>query len=188
MGNEAIMIEIRIHGRGGQGAVTTGQIIAIAALYDNKYAQTFPLFGVERRGAPVEAFVRMDSSPINLRSQVYNPDVVIVLDPTLVSAVDVTKGLKEKGKMIINTSKNPKELKIKGNFDIHTVDASNIAMNIFKRPIVNTPILGAFSAVTKLVSFKAMMKAIDEKFIETKGKAMAELNKTAVKEVYDNTK
>ncbi|PIN85984.1 pyruvate ferredoxin oxidoreductase [Candidatus Woesearchaeota archaeon CG10_big_fil_rev_8_21_14_0_10_44_13] len=179
------MIEIRIHGRGGQGAVTTGQIIAIASLYDNKYAQTFPLFGVERRGAPVEAFVRIDSSPINLRSQVYNPDVVMVLDPTLVYSTDVTKGLKDKGTIIINTSKKPKDLKIKGDYNIHTIDASAIALNIFKRPIVNTPILGAFSAVTKLVSLKSMMKAIDEKFAASKGKAMAEMNKKAVKDVYD---
>lgn len=182
------MIEIRIHGRGGQGAVTTGQLIAIASLYDSKYAQTFPLFGVERRGAPVEAFVRMDNAPINLRSQVYAPDVVIVLDPTLVSSIDVTKGLKERGTIIVNTSKKPRELKMRGDFNIHTVDAGNIAMNIFKRPIVNTPILGAFSAVTKLVSLKSMMKAIDDKFASTKGKAIAELNKTAVKEVYENTR
>lgn len=182
------MIEIRIHGRGGQGAVTTGQIIAIASLYDGKYAQTFPLFGVERRGAPVEAFARIDNVPINLRSQVHNPDVVMVLDPTLVFSTDITKGLKEKGTIIVNTSKKPKDLKIKGNYNIHTIDASEIAIRIFKRPIVNTPILGAFSAITDIISLKSMMKAIDEKFSASKGKAIAEMNKKAVKEVYDMVK
>ena len=182
------MIEVRIHGRGGQGAVTTGQIIAIAALHDGKYSQTFPHFGVERRGAPVETYARIDKSFINIRSEVYNPDVVLVLDPTLMSAVDVTNGLKDKGIIIINTSKKPKDLKIKGNFDVHTIDAGATAMKIFKRPIVNTPILGAFSAITKLVSLKSLQKGIDEKFALTKGKQIAELNKKAVKEVYDLVK
>lgn len=181
------MIEIRIHGRGGQGAVTTGQLIAIGALHDNKYSQTFPFFGVERRGAPVEVFARIDSSFINLRSQVYSPDVVIVLDPSLVFSIDITKGLKEKGTIIVNSSKKPKDLRIKGNFNVHTVDASSTAMKIFKRPIVNTPILGAFSAITKIVSQRSLQKAVDEKFA-SKGKQVSELNKAAIKEVYDLVK
>ncbi|MFC1733949.1 pyruvate ferredoxin oxidoreductase subunit gamma [candidate division KSB1 bacterium] len=182
------MIEVRIHGRGGQGAVTTGQIIAIASLYDNKYSQTFPHFGVERRGAPVEAYVRIDKSFIDLRSEVYNPDVVLVLEPSLIHAVDVTKGLKHGGTVIVNTSKKARELKIKGEFKVHTIDASSIAMKIFKRPIVNTPIIGAFSAITKMVSIKSLQRAIDDKFALTKGKQIAELNKKAVKEVYDIVK
>lgn len=177
-----------IWGRGGQGAVTTGQILAIAALYDNKYCQTFPHFGVERRGAPVQTFVRLDKDPINIRSEVYTPDIVLVLDPTLVGAVDVAKGIKSGGTVIVNTSKKPKELKLKGDFEVHTVDATGIALKIFKIPIVNTPVLGAFSAVTKLVSIKSLLKAIDDKFVETKGKNIAELNKQAIKEVYDHTK
>lgn len=182
------MIEIRIHGRGGQGAVTTGQIIAIAALYDNKYAQTFPLFGVERRGAPVEAFARIDKEPINIRSQVYTPEVVIVLDPTLVFSADITKGLKEKGIIIVNTAKRPRELKIKGDYNVYTIDANTVAMKVFKKPIVNTPILGAFSAITKHISLKSLLRAIDDKFAAGKGKEIAELNKGAVKEVYDTVR
>jgi len=181
------MIEIRIHGRGGQGAVTTGQIMAIAAFYDNKYSQTFPFFGVERSGAPVEAFVRIDKTPILVRSHVYKPDIVIVLDPSLLHAINVTEGLKEKGVIIINTSKNQKELKIKGNFQVHTVDATAVALKIFNAPIINTAVLGAFSAVTKAVSLKSLQKAIDEKFASSKGKAVADLNKKAVKEVFDLT-
>lgn len=178
------MIEIKIWGRGGQGAVTTGQIIAIAALHDRKNCQTFPNFGVERRGAPVEAFVRIDKEPIRLRSQVYEPDIVIVLDPTLISAVDVTKGLKDGGTIIINTSKKPKELKLGKGFKVYTVDATAVSMEIFKRPIVNTPLLGALSAITKVVSLKSMQKAVDERF---ENEQMASLNKSAIKRVYEES-
>jgi len=101
------MIEIRIHGRGGQGAVTTGQIMAIAAFDDGKQSQTFPMFGVERSGAPVQAFARISDEKINIRSQIYSPDIVIVLDASLLETVDVTSGLKEKGTLIVNTNKKP---------------------------------------------------------------------------------
>ncbi|MFO8016359.1 MAG: 2-oxoacid:acceptor oxidoreductase family protein [Candidatus Woesearchaeota archaeon] len=198
------MIEIRVHGRGGQGAVSTGQIIAIAALYDGKHSQTFPKFGVERRGAPVETYVRIDNKPINIRSQVYNPDIVLVLDSTLIQTEDITKGVKDKGTFVINTSSEAGDLNLKPSkssgiksggkggkkegYGIHTIDASSTAMKIFNRPIVNTPILGGFSAITGVVSIKSLQKAIDEKFVHTKGKQTADLNKKAVKEVYDTVK
>ena len=182
------MIEIKIWGRGGQGAVTTGQILAIAALHDGKQCQSFPKFGVERRGAPVETYVRIDKNPINLRSHVYNPDIVLVLDPTLIGTVDVAKGIKKEGIVIVNTGKKPKDLKLKDGFKLHAVDATEVAMNIFKRPIVNTPLLGAFSAITSMVSIRSLQKAIDEKFAGTKGKKIADQNKKAVKAVYDELK
>ena len=182
------MIEIRIHGRGGQGAVTTGQIMAIAAFDDGKQSQTFPMFGVERSGAPVQAFARISDEKINIRSQVYNPDIVIVLDASLLETVDVTSGLKEKGTLIINTNKKPADLSIKENFNIHTVDATSIALKVFGRPIVNTPMLGAFSKITKEISLKSLVKAIDETFLKTKGKKIAELNKEAITAVYNQTK
>jgi 2-oxoacid:acceptor oxidoreductase gamma subunit (pyruvate/2-ketoisovalerate family) len=182
------MIEIRIWGRGGQGAVTTGQILAIAALHDGKYCQSFPHFGVERRGAPVEAYARIDKDPINVRAQVYNPDIVVVLDPSLIGAVDVVAGIKEGGIVIVNSHKKPKELKLKDGFKLYTVDATAAAMEIFKMPIVNTPILGAFSAITKQVSLRSLLKAVDEKFASTKGKQLAELNKKAIKHVFEQTK
>ncbi|MCX8147620.1 MAG: 2-oxoacid:acceptor oxidoreductase family protein, partial [Candidatus Woesearchaeota archaeon] len=174
---------------GGQGAVTTGQIIAIAALYDKKYSQSFPMFGVERRGAPVEAFARIDKAPISIRSQVYNPDIVLVLDPTLSHSINVAQGIKEGGIIIINTSKKPKDIKIKemkeaqSSFKVYTIDATSVALRVFKRPIVNTPILGAFSAITGLVSLKSLLKAVDERF--SGKKEMAELNKTAIRELYE---
>jgi pyruvate ferredoxin oxidoreductase gamma subunit len=181
------MHEIRIHGRGGQGAVTTGQLMAIAAFYDGKYSQTFPMFGVERAGAPVAAFARIDDRPVRLRSQVYEPDYAIVLDPTLVQTIDVTKGLKKHSKIIINTNKSVKDLGIKGDFDVHVVDATAIALNIFKKPIVNAPMLGAFAKISKLVTVKSLKKAVDE-VLGRKGAKLSDLNKQAIEEVYKATK
>jgi 2-oxoisovalerate/pyruvate ferredoxin oxidoreductase gamma subunit len=189
------LIEIRIHGRGGQGAVTTGQIMAIAAFYDKKESQTFPMFGVERAGAPVTAFCRISDEKINLRSQVYAPDVVMVLDPSLLEAVDVTKGMKKGGALILNTNKSREEVikileerhEYEGHYDVHIVDATSIAINIFKKPIVNTPMLGAFSKITGLVSLKSLKAAMDEIFA-AKGQQMADMNKKAVEEVFNATK
>lgn len=180
------MIEIRIHGRGGQGAVTTGQILAIAAHYDGKETQTFPMFGVERRGAPVEAYVRISDEKINLRSHVYEPDVVMVLDASLIKSIDVTKGLKKNGIIIVNSNRTSKDLGIKRRFKVFSVDATTIALSIFKESIVNTPLLGAFAAVAKIVRLDSILKAIDNLFIEKKGAKIAELNKQAVKKIYES--
>lgn len=182
------MIEITIWGRGGQGAVTTGQILAIGAFLDEKECQTFPHFGVERAGAPVQAFVRIDDKKINIRSQVYDSDVIMVLEPSLLEAVNVTAGLKKGGILIVNSEKSGKELGISKDFKVYTVDATSAALKIFGKPIVNTCILGAFSAITKDVSLKSLEKAIDEKFLKLKGKEIAELNKKALDEVYSKLK
>ncbi|MBI5880790.1 pyruvate ferredoxin oxidoreductase subunit gamma, partial [archaeon] len=157
------MLEIRIHGRGGQGAVTAAQILAISAFYDGKQSQAFPRFGVERRGAPVEAFCRIDDKPINVRSQVYTPDVVLILEPSLMEAVDVAAGLKKGSPIIVNTSKPIANPKYK-DFKVHCVDASKVALDIFKADIVNTTILGAFSKVTGVVSLNAINKAVEDRF------------------------
>ncbi len=101
------MIEVRFHGRGGQGVVTAADILAMAAFYDGKFCQSFPFFGVERRGAPVMAFSRIDDRPVRMRSQIYTPDYVVVQDPTLLEIIDVTSGLKDEGIVIINTEKSP---------------------------------------------------------------------------------
>ncbi len=182
------MKEVRIHGRGGQGAVTTGQLMAIAAHYDGSYSQTFPMFGVERAGAPVAAFCRIDRKPVRLRSEVYEPDIVIVLDSSLVQTVDVTKGLRRGGTVIINTNRTPALLGIKKGYDVHTVDATEIALRIFHRAIVNAPMLGAFSHITGLVTVKSLRRAIDEIIGRTKGPGLAELNKKAVEAVYAASK
>ena len=177
------MIEVRIHGRGGQGVVTTGQLLAIAAFYDGKETQTFPVFGVERSGAPVAAFVRISDEKINIRSQVYHPDVVLVLDPSLLETVNVADGLKKAGTIIVNTKKSAKDLGLKGDFDLHIVDATAIAMEIFQRPIVNTLMLGAFASVTKIISLSGLDKAIDETILKRKGAQLAEQNKKAIREL-----
>lgn len=179
------MLEIRIHGRGGQGSVTAAQILAISAFYDGKMSQAFPRFGVERRGAPVEAFCRIDDRPINVRSQVYTPDLLMVLEPSLLEAVDVTSGLKDGADIIINTSQPVTDKKY-AKFKVHCVDASKVALEIFKADIVNTAILGAFSKVTGVVSLEAVNKSIEDRFA---GKPQViDMNKEAVKRVYEQVK
>jgi len=148
--------EIRIHGRGGQGSVT--------AFEDGKYSQAFPSFGVERRGAPVTAFVRIGDRPIQLRSQIYKPDYVIVQDPTLISVVDVASGIKPDGMVLVNTEKNAKSLNLDTKANIRTVDATKVALEVLGRPIVNTTLLGAFAGTTGLISMKSIEKAVRERF------------------------
>jgi 2-oxoacid:acceptor oxidoreductase gamma subunit (pyruvate/2-ketoisovalerate family) len=132
--------------------------------------------------------VRISEDPIHLRSQVYNPDVVIVLEPSLLETVKVTEGLKNDGVIIINTNKTQQELKIRGSFQVHTVDATTVALNIFKRLIINTAMLGAFAAVTNALTVRSLEKAIDELFLKRKGQEIAELNKQAIIAVYKKTK
>jgi pyruvate ferredoxin oxidoreductase gamma subunit len=176
------MLEIRIHGRGGQGAVTAAQLLAISAFDGGKQSQAFPKFGVERRGAPVESFCRIDDYPVNVRCNIYTPDIIIVLEPSLMSAVGVTSGLKKGGKIIVNTTQEIKDKKY-ADFKIHTVDASKIALDIFKANIVNTTMLGAFSKVTGIISLDSVYKAIEDRFAG-KG-SLIEKNKEAVKRVYE---
>ncbi len=175
------MIEIRFHGRGGQGAVTAAEILAKAAFEDGKYCQAFPFFGAERKGAPVMAFTRINDNPIRRRYQVYNPDYVIVLDDTLLEAVDVLSGLKEGGKVIINSNS---DVNLGENIDYHNIDATGIALDILGVPIVNTVMLGAFAKVTGIVSLDSLVKVTKETF---PGK-IGEKNAEAVKIAYEQTK
>ncbi|MEE8401987.1 MAG: pyruvate ferredoxin oxidoreductase subunit gamma [Candidatus Hydrothermarchaeaceae archaeon] len=174
------MKEIRFHGRGGQGAVTAAEILAVAAFYDGKYCQAFPFFGVERRGAPVLAFSRIDDKFIRLRSQIYEPDYVIVQDATLMDTINVTDGLKSDGKAIINTEKAKEELKIDA--DVHTVNATKIALEVLGVPIVNTAMLGYFAAVTREVTLDSLKKAVKKRFPEK----LAVKNIDAVEAAYNS--
>ena len=172
--------EIRIHGRGGQGVVTSSELLAIAAFNDGKQSQAFPNFGVERSGAPVEAFVRISDEKINLRQQVYNPDYVIVLDSSLLSTVEVTNGLKDNGLLVINSDKKPVELGLKTKAKVISFDVSKKAIEILGKPLVNVGVLGAFAAITREVSLNSLLKAIDQEFeskreIAEKNKNLAEL-------------
>jgi 2-oxoacid:acceptor oxidoreductase gamma subunit (pyruvate/2-ketoisovalerate family) len=159
------MREIRIHGRGGQGAVIASKLLASALFSEGRSVQSFPAFGVERRGAPVTAFLRLSDGPILLRCEITRPDDLIVLDPTLIEAVDVTGGLAEGGTILINSEKRPEDYPaLAGRFRVATVDASAIAreagLGSKTQPIVNTAILGAFAALTGLVSLEAICEAI----------------------------
>ncbi|NPA85717.1 MAG: pyruvate ferredoxin oxidoreductase subunit gamma [Crenarchaeota archaeon] len=177
------LIEIRWHGRGGQGAVTASEIVAKAAISQGKYAQAFPSFGVERRGAPVEAFTRIDDKPIYIRSKIYEPDIIVVLDPTLLGP-QLAQGLKENGLAIVNTDKSPDEVrKLLGRDDVRVavVDATKIALETLKRPIVNTAILGAFVKVTGLVDLEKVLEAVKEKVPPR----TVEANLLAVKRAYE---
>jgi 2-oxoacid:acceptor oxidoreductase gamma subunit (pyruvate/2-ketoisovalerate family) len=161
------MRELRIHGRGGQGAVIASKLLASALFLEGKSVQSFPAFGVERRGAPVTAFLRFSEQPILLRCEITAPDDLVVLDPTLVPAVDVTNGLKPGGSVLINSEHPPESYKdLVKRFRVATVDASAIArkhgLGSKNQPIVNTAILGAFSAFLGLVSLDSVCKAIHE--------------------------
>ncbi len=160
------MIEIRMHGRGGQGAVIACKILANALFKEGKFAQSFPAFGVERRGAPVTAFTRIDNKPIHLRSEIYEPDHLIILDASLLQTIDVTVGLKPAGKILINSTLSPQSFKLPEKFEVMTIDANSIAikhgLGTRSAPIVNTAILGAFSKFTKILGVKALEAAIHE--------------------------
>ncbi len=175
------MKEIRIHGRGGQGSVTAAELLAVAAFEDGKYSQAFPAFGVERRGAPVMAFVRLNDKPIRLRSQIYEPDYVIVQDATLVDVVDVARGAKSDGIILINTEKSPESFKIETKASIKTLDATKLAMDFIGRPIVNTTLIGAFAGVSGLIRPESIINAVMERF---PGK-IGEKNAKAIQEAYD---
>ena len=156
------MIEIRWHGRGGQGAKTAALLLADAALSSGKYVQAFPEYGPERMGAPVASFDRISSKPILLHSGVLNPDIVLVLDPTLIESVDVTEGVSDGGVIVVNTEKSPdqikSELKIAGNIKVFVVDASTISRETIGREIPNTPMLGALIKATGILDFKEMLE------------------------------
>lgn len=181
------MVEIRFHGRGGQGAVTAANILAVAAFKEGKYCQSFPIFGGERRGAPVLGFTRIDDRKVSLRCKVYEPDHVIVLDPVLMQVVDVTAGLKDEAWILINTGQEPKEINLPSRFNVATVDASSIAvkhgLGSPQAPIVNTAILGAFSKVAGVVGLEAVLEAIREESPTKK-----EENAAAAKEAYELVK
>jgi pyruvate ferredoxin oxidoreductase gamma subunit len=158
------LIEIRIHGRGGQGNVAAAELLAIAAFKDGKYAQAFPAFGAERVGAPVQAFVRIDRTRIRLRGQIRRPDYLIVQDRYLMGSVAVLEGLKPDGLILVNTDAAPEELNLKTNATVETVPATEIALEIIGRPIPNAIMIGAFCSITELVSLGAVRQAIMEKF------------------------
>ncbi len=165
------LTEIRWHGRGGQGAKTAALLFGDAALSEGKYIQAFPEYGPERTGAPVQSFNRVSEEPIDLHCHVKSPQVVVVLDPTLIGPVDVTAGLPDDGVIIVNTNMSAAEMGTKLNLNgrkLYILDASSIAKETIGRDIPNTPMLGALAKVTGLLSFETLMddtrKKLEKKF------------------------
>ncbi len=182
------MLEILFHGRGGQGAVTAANVLVAAALKDgHKGVQAFPLFGSERRGAPVKAFARIAESDVDLRSQIYSPDIVVVVDPGLLKLVDVTDGLKIDSVLVLNTTGKAADFEFSKRFRVATVDAAAIAIKhkllVGGIPIINTPVLGAIPRVTDLVSIESIESAIKDQW---QGEA-GERNARAAREAYEQT-
>jgi pyruvate ferredoxin oxidoreductase gamma subunit len=179
------LIEIRWHGRGGQGAVTSAELLAKAAISEGKYAQAFPSFGPERRGAPVVAFDRIDTrSAIRVRAEIRQPDIVIVLDPTLLRAVNVTAGLKDSGTLIINTRKDfdTIEQAFGSKWKLALVDGTRIAREVLGVNIVNTTMLGALLKTTPVVAVESLVEPLKERF----GR-LAERNLDALKRALSET-
>ncbi len=179
-------LEVRWHGRGGQGAVTAAVIVAQAAIFEGKYAQAYPEFGAERRGAPVRAYNRVSDRPIYTRAPIRNPDVVVVLDPSLLKELYL-EGLKSGGYLIMNTKKSIDEVQsIAGRSDIKiaVVDATKIALETLGVPIVNTAMVGAFAKVVPVVKLEMVEEAIKENF----SGRLAEANISAVRKAYEEVK
>lgn len=181
------MLQIRIHGRGGQGVVTAAEMLSVAAFEQGRHAQAFPSFGSERTGAPVVAFCRIDDGEIRLREPIVEPDVLIVQDPTLLHQVDVFQGLKPDGWVLINTRKSFEDL---GLVDISrryrherlvTVPATDIAMKHLKRPLPNAVLLGGLAALSGLVTLEAVEHAIEHTFAGP----VAQANRAAAREAHD---
>jgi pyruvate ferredoxin oxidoreductase gamma subunit len=178
------MEQIRIHGRGGQGVVTAAELIALAAFYEGQQAQAFPNFGVERTGAPIQSYVRISDQPIITREQIYSPTILIIQDATLLNTVDVFAGTDKNTRVIINATQNHwPNLKIPVK-NIYCSPATEIALSIFGKNIVNTVILGALAKFTGLVSLESLKKAIMEKFRD-KGQTIIDKNIQAVTRAYE---
>jgi len=169
------MFQVRIHGRGGQGAVTAAEMLSIAAFREGRHAQAFPSFGSERTGAPVVAYCRIDEREIRVREPIMRPDALIIQDPTLLHHVDVFAGLAPQGFVLINTGKTIEQLGLQDLLRktgrVATVPATEIALKHIGRPLPNAVLLGAFSSFTGKLSIQAVVAAILEKFPGTVGKA-----------------
>ncbi len=180
-------VEIRWHGRGGQGVVTANELLAGAAIREGKFIKAFPEFGPERMGAPIRAFSRISEEPIKVHSQVYNPDFVVVLDPTLIGHIDLTGGLKEGGAVIANYSEGIDSLKeaLGDVGNIHAVNATKIAMEEIGRPLANTAILGAFVKISGIVSIDSVLDELKAKFSLKFPDKVVQKNLNSVKRAYE---
>lgn len=181
------MLQIRIHGRGGQGVVTAAELLSLAAFVDGKFAQAFPSFGSERTGAPVTAFCRISAQPLRIREPVYHPDVLLIQDLTLLHQVDVFGGLSSQGEVLINSALRLEEIGLTEFLAQHPetrfsmVPASDIAMKHLGRPLANSALVAGFAAMSGALTEHSVEKAIKQKFPGRVG----ELNVEVAAEAYD---
>lgn len=183
-------IEIRWHGRAGQGVVTAGELLAEAAMKEGKYFQAFPDYGPERMGAPVKSYTRISERPIEVHSQIQEPDAVVVVNPNLIGIVDLTEGLKDDGYVLINTPRPPAEIReLLGLTDrpvyVWTVDATRIGMETLRRDIPSTIMLGLVARATDLVELDTVIERVREKLGEKLQRHIVEANVTGVKQAYE---
>lgn len=187
----AEMIEVRWHARAGQGAVTAAKVLADTALEEGKYVQASPEYGPERMGAPLRAFNRISDRPIRIFSQVTNPGVVIVLDPTLLGMVDVTEGTPDDAVIVINTPESPadvrKRLKIQGR-RLFTVDATRISLDTLGRAFPNTPMMGALVKATGILKLESVLSEIEETLGKKFSQKIVEGNLESVRRAYEEVK
>ncbi|MCX6746499.1 MAG: 2-oxoacid:acceptor oxidoreductase family protein [Candidatus Parcubacteria bacterium] len=179
------MVNIRVHGRGGQGNVTLAFLIAMAAFYDGKFSQSFPVFGVERKGSPVAAFAKIDDKFIRSREQIYEPDYIIIQDPSLVKVADVLTGAKKNTVVIINSDKVPAKVCPGYTGKVYCVPVLKIALKEIGKPIINTAMLGAFAKISGLIKLESAKKAIKENLGEKYGTEVLEKNVKALEAGYN---
>lgn len=184
------MIEIRIHGRGGQGAKTASQFIVETAITEGKFIQAFPEYGPERTGAPMKTYARISEDDIKTHEPVSNPDIVMVIDPTLLDVVDVTEGMKDESILIVNSNKTPEFIKEKTgrNNNVYTVDATGISIDLLGRNMPNTPILGALSKVCKEVNLEGLSTNVQKKFESKIGPEKTQANVKAMERAFNEVK
>lgn len=181
------MTEIRWHGRGGQGAKTAATMVAEVALEEGKFSQGFPEYGPERMGAPIRGYTRISGQPIRLHCPITAPDVVVVLDPTLIGADNLADGLKPDGAIIVNTHEPPAAIRAKlglSNGRVYTVDATKIAIEEIGRPIPNTPMIGALIRVSGFMKLETVFHDIKKKFLKKLGERVVQGNINAVQRAY----
>ncbi|MGD9498299.1 MAG: 2-oxoacid:acceptor oxidoreductase family protein [Armatimonadota bacterium] len=184
----AQLTEVRFHGRGGQGAKTAGYILAVAAAEEGWKINAFPEYGAERRGAPMRSYVRISDEPIRLRSSVKRPDVVGVLDDTLLTSENVTDGMPDGAVLVVNTDQSPEQIRQQlsnPNVKVFVVNATRIAMDTIGRPIPNTPMLGAMAKAAGLASLQALKNAVHERLGGKLSQAALEANYAALERAYE---
>ena len=181
--------EVRWHGRGGQGTVTAAKVLAETALSSGKHVQAFPEYGPERMGAPLRAYNRLSTKPITVHCHVTNPDVVVVVDPTLMGSVDITEGTSDDALFVINTSESAAEIKqelgLESKQRVYTVNASKIALETIKRPLPNTPLLGALAKVSGLINIDDLIKDLKQSFSKKFTEQVVTANLEAVQRAYE---